>query len=403
MKIMQKSTAAWVVLATFCLLLNACKEKEEETPKTKGELLEYAMMVTGGISPNQTAYFSGFEKQPTGAVGTSVAAELTGSGIMYSYNKSQYLITFGAPATLRKYGFGDDGKPKELGAIVVQGLKTFGAVDFISETEAYAASNGFGGVPKLVKFNPTTMQITTTIDLTSIQKPLGKTVFYLGMTHRDDYLFMGVNYQTSTFSNLGDSVYVAVVNLKTNSVEKLIADGRCSMIWNSGTASGFGPSSMLLDENNDIYVMGTGNSATNVPSGIVRIKNGQTTFDNSYFFNLKTALGAEGLGFFYYGGGKALTLKSEDPDNYPFDDDKKAGYQYVKIDLYGKTAQGELSATLPKVSSSAIAKKWDAKKLYLSAPTPTSNTMYSFDLATGAIVKEFDSSAGVINGFVKFK
>ena len=104
---MQKNKAVLVILVALTMLLNACKKDEKvvEIPKTKGELLEYAMMVTGGTSPNQTAYFSGFEKLPTGAVGTSGAAELTGSGIMYAYNKNQYLITFGAPATLRKYGF----------------------------------------------------------------------------------------------------------------------------------------------------------------------------------------------------------------------------------------------------------------------------------------------------------
>ena len=96
-------------------------------------------------------------------------------------------------------------------------------------------------------------------------------------------------------------------------------------------------------------------------------------------------------------------MKSEDPANYPFDDDKTAGYRYFKIDLYNKTSQGELSATMPKVSTSSIVKKWEASKLYLSAPTPTSNAVYSFDISTGAVTKAFDVSAGSVNGFIKFK
>lgn len=398
------SKTIFTLLAAGILTLNACKKKEEPTvPKSKGEAIEYAMMVTGGASPNTTAYFSGFDKLPSGTVGTADAVELTGSGIMYSYNQNQYLITFGAPATLRKYGFDDaTGKPKELGAIVVQGLKTFGAVNFVSETEAYAASNGFGGVPKVVKFNPTKMEIISTIDVTLLQKAEAKNVFYLGMAFTDDYLFMGVNYQTPTFTNLGDSVYVAVINRKTDKVEKLISDGRTGMIWASGTAQGFSGSSLVIDENKDIYVHGTGNKS-NVPSGVIRIKSGQTTFDPTYFFNLKTAVGSDCYGIFHYGGGKAFTLKSEDPVNYPFDDSKKAGYRYVKIDLYNRTSQGELSASLPMVSSSSIVKKWEASKLYLSAPTPTSNAVYSFDIATGAVTKAFDVSAGSVNGFIKFK
>ncbi len=398
---MKISRSLLTLTAATSIFLVGC-DKPEPTPPTKGEATTYAMMVSGGVFPNQTSYFSGFENLPTGTVGTENAAELTGSGIMHSYKGFHYLTTFGAPATLRKYDFDENGRPRELSSFVVQGLKTFGAVDFISDTEAYAASNGFGGVPKLVKFNPTTMQITATIDLTSIQKPGGKDVFYLGMTHRDDYVFMGVNYQTASFSNLGDSVYVAVINRTTNKVDKLIADGRCGIIWNSGTTSGFGPSSIVLDENKDIYVTGTSNQAK-VPSGVVRIKNGQTTFDPDYFLNLNQAVGADCQGLFYYGNGRALTLKSEDPANYPFDDSKTAGYRYFKVDLYKKTSQGDLSATLPKVSSAAITTKWDASKLYLSVPTPTTNAMYSLDLSSGAINKEFDLSAGVCNGFVKFK
>ena len=397
-----KQTLLALLLVAFALVFNACKKDEPEIPKKKGELIEYAMMVTGGVSPNQTAYFSGFNSLPTGVVGTSGAAELTGSGIMYSYNKFNYLITFGAPATLRKYGFDDDGKPKELGAIVVQGLRTFGAVYFISDTEAYAASNGNGGVPKVVKFDPTTMQITATIDLTPLQKSGARNVFYLGLTHRDDFVYMGVNYQTPTFTNLGDSVYVAVINRKTDKVEKLIADGRSSMIWSGNSDNGFSAKSLILDENKDIYVVGTSNKSK-VPSGVLRIKNGQTTFDKDYFFDLSKTVGSNCYGLFYYGNGKAFTLKSEDPINYPFDDAKNAGYKYHKIDLLNRTSQGDLSASIPNVSSSSIVKKWDNSTLYFSVPTPTSHAMYSFNIASGAVKKEFDSSAGLINGFVKFK
>jgi hypothetical protein len=386
-------------VAVFTLV--SC-EKETDKPLTKGESVQYAMAVTGGTYPSQTSYFMGFEQFPTGSVGTANAAEMQSSAMMFSYGGFHYISNFGTPATLRKFGFDDaTGKPQELGSFIVQGLKTFGAIDFISATEAYAASNGFGGVPKLIKFNPTTMQITGTVDLSPLQKAAAKEVFYLGMAHRDNQLFMGVNYQTASFSNVGDSVYVAMINRTTDKVEKLIADGRTSMIWASGPASGFGGSSLFIDENKDVYVNGTGNGGS-VPSGIVRIKNGQSTFDKDYFFDMNKALGSDAYGVHYYGNGKALTLKSDDPNNYPFDDSKAAGYRFFKIDLAAKTSQGELSATLPKVFSSAFSKKWD-DKLYLSAPTPQTNAIYSFDIASGAVKKEFDVAAGECNGFVKFK
>ncbi|MCU0469221.1 MAG: DUF4374 domain-containing protein [Arcicella sp.] len=389
----------YLIIFTLVSFSFACKTEEKE-PDLSVNGINYAMMVTGGTFPDETTYFMGSKDFPTGSVGTSTAKELASSGIMYKYGKFCYITTFGAPATLRKYSFDAAGKPVEVSSFIVQGLKTFGAVDFVSETEAYAASNGFGGVPKLVRFNPSTMQITSTIDLKPVQKSNATQVFYLGLTHRDNYLFMGCNYQKG-FSNLADSVYVAVINKTSGLVEKVIADGRCGMIWNAGSASGFSGNSLVIDENNDIYVHGTGNGAK-VPSGVVRIRNGQTTFDTSYFLDLTKATGKDCTGLLYYGNGKALTCRSEDPDSYPFDADQPS-YKYYRIDLTAKTSQGELSTTIPKVfAANAFISKWDNNTAYFGVATGKSNSVFSLNIANATVKKEFDFSSGACNGFTKF-
>lgn len=186
-------------------------DKDDKTPENPNKV-NYAMTVTGGTHPSQTTYLFGTNGFPTGSVGTSNAAELPSSGIMQRYGSNVYLTTFGAPATLRKYEFDAAGKPVMLNSFSVPGLKTFGAVLFISSTEAYAAANGFGGIPKLVKFNPATMAITGTIDLSSLMKAGATEIYYQGMVERDGNLFMGVNYQNASFRNLADSVFIAVIN-----------------------------------------------------------------------------------------------------------------------------------------------------------------------------------------------
>ena len=389
--------SATCLLLSLSVFLTACEKNNE--PAEPEAAINYALTMTGGTYPNQTTYFFGTKDLPTGTVGTSTAAELTSNGMMFKYGKYAYVTTFGAPATLRKYSFDQQGKPTEMASFIVQGLKTFGAVDFMSETEAYAASNGYGGVPKLIKFNPTTMQITGTIDLTALQKKNATQIFYLSMVHRDDQLFMGCNYQNG-FSNLADSVYVAVINRTSGTVEKLIADGRTGMIWNSGTASSFAPGSLVLDENGDIYVHGTGNGA-NVPSGVIRIKKGTTIFDKDYFLNFKSATGADCLGLMYYGNGKALTCRSEDANDYPFDGNAPS-YTYYKVDLATKTSSGVLSKDIPPVFGSyAFTTKWDNNTVYLNVPAATTNAIYSLNIGTGSVKKEFELSSGICNGFAK--
>lgn len=387
----------FILCAVFSF--SAC---DEET-STSSESINYVMTVTAGTFPNQTAYVSGTHDFPTGTVGTENAAELTGSGLMFKHGSNAYVATFGEPATLRKFEF-VDGLPQEAGSITVLGLKTFGAVEFVSDTEAYAASNGFGGVPKLVKFNPSTMQITTTVDLTGLAKEGATEVYYLGMVIRDNYLFMGVNYQNADFQNLEDKVFVAVINRTTNTVEKLISDDRSSEMWNGGTSSAFSPNSLIKDANDDIYVIGYANNGK--PSGVLKIADGTTEFDSEYFFNLNTATGKPCLGLFHFDNGMTFTVRYADETAYPFDSDAEynplAGAEIYRIDLAGQTSLGNIEESLPKILGSNIfMTKWDDDKIYFSVPTTTSSAVYSYDIATGDVEKSFDLETGMCNGFTR--
>ncbi len=394
------------LLAMTLLLagLTAC-DKEDKKPENMNKV-NYAITATGGTGSSQTTYLFGTQDFPTGSVGTSNAAELASSGMMFHYGGNVYISTFGAPATLRKYEFDGDGKPKLLNSFSVPGLKTFGAVLFISVTEAYAAPNGVGGLPKLIKFNPTSMGITGTVDLSSLQKPGATDVFYLGMTERDGNLFMGINYQDASFTNLADSVFVAVINRSAGTLTKLLADGRSSQMWSGGTENGFMPNAMIKDATGNIYVMGF--AAGGKPSGILRINPGTTVFDPSYFFNLNATTGGPCLGLFYFGDGNVFTIRYSDPAFYPFDSENTLPFtagakaEYYKINLGTKTSSGNIAPSLPKVfGNSAFMTKWDNEKIYFNVASATGNSIYSYKLSNASTTKEFDVAAGDCNGFTK--
>ena len=398
---MKRNLFLSLTVSVFVFGISSCKK--DKTPENPNKA-NYAISTTGGIYPSQTTYLFGSNQFPTGVLGTSNAAELSSSGIMYKYGSDVYMTTFGAPATLRKYTFDDAGKPQQTGSFSIAGLKTFGAVEFASATEAYAASNGFRGVPKLVKFNPTTMQIISTVDLTGLQKPGATEVYYLGMVIRDNNIFMGVNYQDATFSNLEDKVFVAVIDKNSGAFVKVIEDSRSSEMWNGGTASSFSPNTLIKDANNDIYVTGYANNGK--PSGVLRIKSGTTVFDPSYFFNLNTATGKPCLGLFHFGNGLTFTVRYSDVLAYPFDTDANydpyAAAEIYKIDLATQTSSGNISSSLPKLFGSGIfMTKWDNEKIYFQVAAATSNSVYSYKISGGAVTKEFDLSSGVCNGFTK--
>ncbi|MEP6712064.1 MAG: hypothetical protein ABJA37_06600 [Ferruginibacter sp.] len=401
---MKKQLIGLTALGIIMLTNYSCKKTETPVPVNTNKA-NYALSVTGGNYPNQTTYLFGSNLFPTGSVGTGNAAELTSSGQMYKYGTNVYINTFGAPATLRKYEFDEAGKPKQTGSFSVPGLKTFGTVDFISETEAYAASNGYGGIPKLVKFNPTTMQITGTIDMSSTHKAASVGGdYYLGMVHRDNNLFMGITYTNASGDPLYDSVFVAVIDKVAGTVTKVLADGRSGEMWTGGSDASFSPPTLVKDANNDIYVMGFASNGK--PSGVLKIKNGTTDFDASYFFNLNTATGKPCLGLYYFGSGQVFTMRYADAVAYPFDLDASynplAAAEYYKIDLTAKTSLGNIAPTLPKLFGvSTFMTKWDNEKIYFNAPAATSNAVYSYQLSNGTVKKEFELSAGQCNGFTK--
>lgn len=396
-----KNLSALIGIAFTFILLYAC---EKDTTTVNVNNANYAISTTGGIYPNQTTYLFGTNTFPTGSLGTSNAAELASSGTMYQYGTAIYMATFGAPATLRKFIFDNRGLPKEIANFSIPGLKTFGAVEFVSATEAYAAANGFGGVPKLVKFNPTNMQITATFDLNGLQKKGATEVYYQGMIIRDNYIYMGVNYQNANFENLEDKVFVAIINRTTLKFEKVIEDSRSSEMWVGGTASSFSPNTMIKDNKNDIYILGFANNGK--PSGILKIKNGTTEFDSEYFFNLNTATGKSCLGLYHFANGLTFTIRYADPVAYPFDTDANydpyAAGELYKINLSTQTSQGAISTDLPKIfGNSTFMTQWNNDKIYFNVSATSSNAIYSYEINGGSVTKEFEVSSGTCNGFTK--
>ncbi|MFT3947453.1 MAG: DUF4374 domain-containing protein [Agriterribacter sp.] len=382
-------------ISLLTLLFTSCKKNNN--PDTNDQTINYALSVTGGTYPNQTTYVFGTKAFPSGTVSTTNAAELSSSGQMYKYGSEIYVASFGAPATLRKYSFDETGKPKQSGSIAVPGLNTFGAVEFISATEAYAASNGFGGIPQMVRFNPSTMEILGYIDLSTLQLPGASEIYYLGLVERDGYLFMGVNYQNASFENLEDAVFVAVINKNTSTVEKLIKDTRTSMMWNGGTTSSFSPTCLVKDAAGDIYVNGYANNGK--PSGILKISKGTTEFDTSYFFDLDAVTGGHCLGVFYFDNDHVFTVRYADESAYPFDG--SAAGELYKINLSAKSTSGNISATLPKFFGGyTFMTRWDNEKIYFNVAASGSNAIYSYTTNGGTVTKEFDLT-GQCNGFTK--
>ena len=309
------------------------------------------------------------------------------------------LPPFGAPANLVKYVVNGDSIPEEEQRIVVPGANVFSALYFKSDTEAYGTVAG--GISKLIVFDPTTMRITDEVSLASITNrfPEATRTYYQDLVERDGKLFMGVYYENN-FTPVNDSAYVAVIDLNTNAVEKVLSDGRTGMVF-GGHATNSG---MVQDANGDIYIQGLGttNAGGTSPSGVLRISNEQTNFDQEYFFDLEAAVGNICYGIYHTSGGRTFTANVQDAADFWEFATGQPQFKYVEIDLAATSTLGAVPG-LPITYGTRrmIIHEMDNQNLLFTIATNEENAVYEFDVSANSSSKFFTSTGGYITGLEK--
>jgi len=386
------------MLLAFCIITGCSKDDSSNNSSDKE--INYGISMVSGAWPSTTTYVQGLENLNLTTLGNENAKELTGTASTISNGSSLYASPFGAPANLVKYVFDETGQVKEDNRIVVPGANVFSSIHFKSETVAYATLAG--GVSKLIIFNPTTMRIVDEVSLTQItsQFPEATRIYYQDMIERDNKLFMSVYYENN-FTPVNDYAYVAVIDLTSNEVEKVIEDQRTGMLF-GGPSSNTG---MLKTENGDIYIQakGTSDNGGNAPSGILRIKNGTTEFDTDYFFNLNTATGNICYGI-YQVNGKAFTAKVEDETDFWEYQTGNPQFKYYEINLESKASVGAVPGlpTTYGTRNMSITQLND-NEAALTIATNEENALYKLDTDTNTPVKIFNSTGGYISGFKNLK
>lgn len=371
-----------------------------ENPAPTAKEINYGMATVSGAWPTTTTYLQGFEKLDFTTLGNDKAKELTGTANVVSEGEHLYAKPFGAPANLIKYKFDEDGLVQEDNKIVVPGANTFSSIHFKSETIAYATVAG--GVSKLIIFNPSTMRVEDEVSLKDVTDkfPEATNTYYLDMVEHDGKLFMSVHYDKN-FSPVNDYAYVAIIDLASNKVEKVIEDQRTGMLFGGSTSN----AGMIKTTNGDIYIQGKGtlNNEGNSPSGVLRIKNGTTEFDADYFFDLNAATGNICYGI-YQVNGKTFTTKVEDETDFWEFKNGKPQFKYYEINLESKISLGAVPG-LPttygtrNMSITAL----NDKEAAITIATNDENALYKLSTDTNTPTKMFTSTGGYISGFKKLK
>ncbi len=259
------------------LCFTSCGEDEPTPDPSTGDMRFVHSVVVG-----DNAYVSLFNDLDIGQTNTKQSLVFAKEAFIFTYKKKVYVLE-SMNSRLYKYGV-SNGTLTQEGATMIFPAGAYPAcLTFDSEEKAYISCIGLGN---LWVINPSLMKKTGEIDLSSYtigadsgdkNPEPGASVIKNGI------LYVGLAQEKSQY-NPNAGIYVVLINTKTDKPIKMISDSRATM------ASYYPAGDPFVDENGDIYIYGVGafGYLESCTEGFLRIKNGETEFDKSYYFPVKT-------------------------------------------------------------------------------------------------------------------
>ncbi len=203
-----------------------------------------------------------------------------------------------------------------------------------------------------------------------------------------------------------DSAFVAVYDYPNVGTEpiKIISDARTSNIGVNGATTG-----MVKTDGGDMYSFSCGATmagfapASTKPSGILKIKAGETDFDTDYFFDIEAATNGGKLFWFdYVGGNKAIARILTDDSGPAWSAYGRDLFtqKLVIIDLENQTITDVANVPLhAKRYSSPILV--DEGKVYVSIETATAADVYVVNVENATAAKGAGIVGKTVKGFFK--
>ncbi|MEW7278706.1 DUF4374 domain-containing protein [Aquimarina sp. 2201CG1-2-11] len=398
-------------------------DPEVVEPEVTGQSSNGFVMALRTTGDNETDYIVSKEDIMTGeisAAGTGI--ELTSWRFFYPVGKT--LFTTGYSEDNQGAAYADNGKgfiEKKGGFIFENALEMFGAGDDQTLLAMEIARNLPTRRLHIIDAETGLVKQISNINIfvePSIDPRETKISWPTALKVRGDKLFIPFQKIKNEFDDKGtavdlgttdpDEAFVAVFSYPNigSDPEKIISDSRTSNIGVNGATTG-----LIEADNGDLYsfscgaVMAGFSAASTKPSGILRIKNNETEFDDSYFFNVEEATnGGKLFSLDYAGGNKAIAriLTNDTGNKWEAFGRTVFNQKLVILDLDAKTVTDVANIPLhAKRYTSPIL--IEDGKAYESVETATDAYVYQIDIATATGTKGAKIVGKTIKGFFRLK
>lgn len=386
---MLKNFVKLSLLTALIITASSCKKTKNVEAQNS---LDKLLLVTNITSSNPVvAYVGTLKDLSVPSYNNTKSRQSTQYPFITIHGEDVFVIPNKGGDVLKKYRRQPDGTLADAGSLTFPASSQSISVIIESDTKAYCSLQNSG---KIAIFNPSTLQITGYIDLTSFALGDGSPDPSV-MALKDGKLYVAC-VQTSDGYTSNKPAQILIIDLARNNTIISAIDNRTT--W---TGSIDEQHSIFFDEKGDLYVFcvaSYGFGGPNQKCGFLRIKNGEKTFDPSYFFNISD-FAISGIpnnkvdylqhmrylnNGILYSTGNIYALASN-PPNYA--KDRTMGS--FKVDLYGKTIT---KLVFPYSNGYSASVSIFENKVLFGLSTNTGIGIYTYDP-----VKEIPSGAPIVN------
>lgn len=300
-------------MAITLMALGACDDDNDTKTPSKGDITDESVMLAVDLDAQSLYPFHFVQDATTGTADIADAQELMSSdgAILVDIKDDYVFVNDYTGETFKKLEMNEQGVLTEIASVPNLGVNGNPLFTYLSKDRLLMSSRQASPVDGVFSYQ--------VIDISSMTEERDGT-FAIPLQGADDpnfsYLypntyiaFEGKVYVPYVEAALDETplfhtAQVAVFDATTFAYQKTISTSETASL-----GSGMNESS-AISESGDLYIASSNTSLyandESVPSGIVRIRKGQTDFDESYFFNITEKTGFHSLGMIYAGNNKAV-------------------------------------------------------------------------------------------------
>jgi hypothetical protein len=401
MQVKLTTCAKYIASLLALLFLNtACNEDENDTTTPGGPNDTSSWTGTGPygvISFVGDSYFLGvLNSLNAGTYTQSNAVESDGMHSMQYFNGKIYVpphyLMGGNNVNI--YTVNKNSTLTHENAIPVPIGSGAGPIHFVNATRAYLPLVASGYI---WEFNPTTLAVTDEIDLRSYAVGTSESANDdnspepITMISRNNKLYVSLSQSYNNLEMGRDVAQVAVINMDTNQVEKIISDTTRGFTM-PGTMAG-SSGAMFFDEQGNLYVnfIGSWGWVEGQKAGFLRINTTTNEFDTTWdidFSNIPLNLPGGKIDYLnrmVYAGNGVVYGAAHVPgaESTPVDWVHDRCVSYVKVDMFNKTVE---VLPFPATSMYGAALTMDGDYLVVAEYNDSGTGLYVYDTVSQTVV-----------------